>query len=235
MNDKNRNILFAIICIIVIMFIISPLLFRCPFIRRLFSWFLYPLNNSGYKSSYIETFGAILGTFLAVSGSLWAQRKIDKMSFEKEFRESALVVYYDFYFAFEDIKKFLDEYFLQKGGITDKLDFEIYRKIKKRYKIYIDDNWIHNVAKLSSKLSDGEIELIYKLYGDLSTIKRSFNSTLKEKNEDSAAYSIMFYQIRNSKKIERKCANDIKVTLNDDILCIMRKLIELGGISKKSI
>ena len=138
---KDKNELYIGICIIVGIFICSPLLLRIPCVRELFSWFLQPLGDSDYKSSYIETFGAILGTFLAVAGALWTQRKIDEAAAQKEVKESALIVYYDFEFAFNDIITFVNAYLASQKKITNVIEaFDDYRKYKKRQCIYIDDD-----------------------------------------------------------------------------------------------
>lgn len=89
-NKKCRNTFFIIVSIIGVIFIVSPIILRIPIIRAFFSWFLKSLGSSDYKSGYIETFGAILGTFLAVAGTLWTQRKLDEVIFKKELRESEI-------------------------------------------------------------------------------------------------------------------------------------------------
>ncbi len=48
-------------------------------------------------------------------------------------------------------------------------------KYKSTIKIYIDSNWIANVAKLCNVLSADEIKQIYKIYGDLETVKEVFD------------------------------------------------------------
>lgn len=216
-------------------FVIAPLLLRIPFIRIIVSWFLQSLGDSGYKSSYIETFGAILGTFLAITGTLWTQRKIDEVTEKKELRESALIVYYDFNFAFNDIITFMQSYLNSQRKISNVIDdLEQYQKKKKKYRIYIDDDWIHNVAKLSHLLTSNEIQMIYKLYGDLNTIKKVFNST--ENNisvdEEKSAYSIMFHEICCI-ETELKRPMYIEVFLKDNIKSVMDKLKEIGHISSK--
>lgn len=49
------------------------------------------LGFSGVRSlsniCYIETFGAILGTFLAIYGTLWTQRKIDERTAKKNYEK----------------------------------------------------------------------------------------------------------------------------------------------------
>lgn len=229
---NNKNNLFVIVSIISGIFIISPLLLRIPFIYGICSWFLQPLGNSGYKSSYTETFGAILGTFLAVTGALWTQKKIDKAAEKKELKESALIVYYDFKFAFSDIITFMKSYLFSQEKVENIIeDFETYKKLRKKYYIYIDDDWIHNVAKLSSSLSSNEIQIIYKLYGDLNTIKKVFNTSINNisDDEEKLAYSKMFNEICNI-EFELKNPICIEVSLKENIENIMEKLKVIGDI-----
>ena len=113
MNRKrNPNILFMIVSAISAAFIFIPLILRIEFVYNAVSWFLSPLGE--YGGSYIETLGAILGTFLAVTGALWTQRKIDEVQDRKELRESALIVYYDFEFVFNDVKRFMSRYIIHQ-------------------------------------------------------------------------------------------------------------------------
>ena len=89
----------------VLLFLVIPLFLRINWVYDSLSWFLQPLRKSEYKSSYIEIIGAILGTFLAVTGTLWTQRKIDSVMEQKEIQKRALIVYYVFCFAFNDLTK----------------------------------------------------------------------------------------------------------------------------------
>ena len=233
MNRKrNPSILFMIVSAISAAFIFIPLILRIEFVYNAVSWFLSPLGE--YGSSYIETLGAILGTFLAVTGALWTQRKIDEVQDKKELRESALIVYYDFEFAFKDIIRFMLHYLLHQDTICNFLnDFEEFKsqKEKSHIYIYIDDNWIHNVAKLSYVLSSDEIQCIYKLYGDLNTIRRAFNSPVNGITEDDAksAYSVMY---KDFCKIECSLTYQTppEVTLKEDVQSILNKLRDLGKV-----
>lgn len=216
-RKRHTDILFGIASFIAIIFAFIPLILRNKCIHSIVSCFLGPLGE--YGSSYIETLGAFLGTFLAITGALWTQRKIDKAKDEKELQESALIVYYDFEFAFADIIKFMNDYLSRKEVSHKKsFNFNIFKeqKEKNHIYIYIDDNWIHTVAKLSSSLKYDEIQKIYKLYGDLSTIKRAFNSSVNEMSQDDAksAYSVMVSDFCSKKNTEQ----------------IMKKLKELSGL-----
>lgn len=231
-KNRNTNILFMVVSAISAVFIFIPLILRIELIHRAVSWFLRPLGE--YGSSYIETLGAILGTFLAVTGALWAQRKIDEVQDKKELRESALIVYYDFKFAFNDIAAFMRRYLSQQQKVCNILeDFEQFKKTKEisHIYIYIDDNWIQNVAKLSYSLSSNEIQQIYKLYGDLNTIERAFNSSVNEMSQDDArsAYSIMFKDLC---KITGTLTTPMTIdaSLKEDVQLIMDKLEKLSGV-----
>ena len=135
-KKKNTNILFMVVSAISAVFILIPLILRIELIYRAVSWFLRPLDEFG--SSYIETLGAILGTFLAVTGALWTQRRIDKVKDEKDLRESALIVYYDFEFAFKDIIRFMMRYLSRQENICNTLnDFVEFRLQKEKAHIYL--------------------------------------------------------------------------------------------------
>ena len=233
---KTGDLIFYISIILTILFILSPFLVRASFVYSKISSFLEPLGDSTYKVGYIEAFGAILGTFLAITGALWTQRKIDRNKEEKEVRESALIVYYDFKFAFEDIVHFMQAYAYSVGTLRNRISCsEKYKehKAKNHIYIYIDDSWICNVAKLSrsSLISSKEIEKIYDLYGNLCTVKRAFNSTEVDvsKVDDCKAYAVIYNSCNMELLLNEGSAWEI--SLKDDICIIMDKLKKIANIS----
>ena len=92
---KRGNTIFYIVGIIGILFIISPLLLHIPFIKQIYTIYLQSINTIDYKASYIETFGAMTGTFLAITGVFWTQRLIGKNEERKKIKENATIIYYD--------------------------------------------------------------------------------------------------------------------------------------------
>ena len=143
----KENPWFFISIVLTAIFIFSPLYLRCSWLSGMFSCFLLPLKEQGYKSSYIETLGAILGTFLAITGALWTQRRFEKeMQLKEEEKEAKreaenrrerfLIIYYDFRFVFDDIKNNMFFFQYKKTGTTvNLLDDEnilIFRKCFKK-------------------------------------------------------------------------------------------------------
>lgn len=168
--------LFIIVVIVTLVFVFMPWWIKFECFSSRVAFFLQPLKTEGYKSSYVETIGALIGSFLAITGALWTQRREEKKKEEQIVKEAAIVVYYDFKFAFEDLFKFEKAYYSAKITMKDEFNeakyFNLYRQ---GIKIYIDSNWITNVAKLSVLFDAEEIKQIYKIYGDMERIKEVFN------------------------------------------------------------
>ncbi|MDF2883075.1 MAG: hypothetical protein K0R54_3632 [Clostridiaceae bacterium] len=228
-KPQNENIIFVIMCCIGCGFLITPILLRMTILNDLFSWMLSPLKTADYKSSYIETFGAILGTFMAVSGALWTQKKINEATEKRNIRESGLIIYYDFHFATSDIKALIERYLNSQGKIINTLeDVKQFIECKKNYRLYIDENWISNVAKLSHIFSKEDIKTIYEIYGNLNTIKQVLNirSDKLSLEEAKLAYNIMFHEFCGTSML-LKYPIKIDVKLKDNIENIMYKLEQL--------
>ena len=90
-SEKMLNYLLLGITIIIV---ISPLIVKIPFVKNIFSWFLYDLGEM--KSDYLAIYQGVIGTFLAITGALWTQRKIDQEKENQEVRKKAKGVLYNF-------------------------------------------------------------------------------------------------------------------------------------------
>lgn len=168
-----ENLLFFIVVVATIIFVISPWWLSCEFLSNEISGILSSLKTEGYKSSYIETLGAILGTFLAITGALWTQKRFDKKAEEERKREHILIIYYDFYFVFQDIDRCMSSYMSERKKIENFLaDKELFRKCFSELEIYIHDEWIANVASIAKYFSHKDVKYIYEIYGELSTYKK---------------------------------------------------------------
>ena len=177
----KNNKLFFISIVITIIFIVAPLWLRIPCLRQLISFFLLPLKEQGFKSSYIETLGAFLGTFLAVTGALWTQKQVeekaDKESREKLERENRfriVTIYYDLKLAFEDLEE-VYKMSLYVNLTPQKVPQEKFSDYCKTVNIYIDSDWIRNVSTLGDVFEAEFIEEIFVTYGKIDTLSKYLN------------------------------------------------------------
>lgn len=225
-SQKSTNTLFIVGCTLSLVFVIFPfIMLVLPCLRGCVSWWLSPLGASEYKATYIETLGAILGTFLAITGAIWTQRKIDRINERKEQKIAATIIYYDFDFALKDLQQIIRRYnddTPKMGNILhDDACVQCFLEKAQRCRIYIDDNWISNVAKLTGRLSSGEIKSIYDLYGNLATIKSIFNSSTSSKSDYDTAYRLIYsmycltFSLSQPRQTEAKLKTPISTILGE--------------------
>lgn len=233
----KENPIFFISIIISVMFIICPLLLRLSAFETMISLFLRPLKEQGFKSSYIETLGAILGTFLAISGALWTQRRFEQEAEsrieEERKRERLLIIYYDFKFVFDDIQNNMNFYLYKKEGAIYSVlvtkDVDIFRKQWKKFKIHIYNDWIANVASVSKYFTQDEIKLIYEIYGDFDELNQIFEESIEEisDSELKIAYSKIFKYIIPIKGL--KSGRIEKVQIKEYVNNLLMKMRNIGG------
>lgn len=180
-KPKNISSIFeGLIAIIVLIacltLVFSPFLLEFESFRSWVQKKLFYLYQA--KSTYLEMLGAIVGSFLAVSGALVVQRIINKETERKVIKENALIIYYDFLLGFNDIKKLYLSGNVQPLGVDLKSgEYEnVFKDIEKNtpIRLYFSNEWIKNVAIIADSLSKSSklyIERIYNMYGDLHTIK----------------------------------------------------------------
>lgn len=227
----KENPLFFISLIATGVFIFSPILLQIPLVSEIISIFMYSLKEQGFKSSYIETLGAILGTFLAISGAVWTQQRFDKKEENDKKREHILIVYYDFFFAFQDIYSCMNIYMYKKGRIENFLsDKELFIDCVKYLKIYIHEEWVANVASIAKYLKVEEVKNIYEIYGELSTIKSIFEKNIGDISEIEAnnAFEIMFKYITPCMNLSNGI---VTADLREDTEKIMNLLKNVGRIA----
>lgn len=68
---------FAIMCFITVVFIILPIVLKIQCISDFVAWILEALRYQEYKSAYLGIIGGLLGSWLAVTGAIYTQRKFD--------------------------------------------------------------------------------------------------------------------------------------------------------------
>ncbi len=230
-------IAMSLILLFIFLFALSPILLRLDFANKLFSEVLISLKSSDYKSTYVETLGALsgtfLGTFLAVLGAHYSQRIQDEKSKQKETIESATIVYNDFSFAISESKtNFVNAEKKQSATVSGiGISYDYYTRLQKSYNVRIDKEWIHTVAKLCHVMEDAEIKLIYSVYGNLESIIDSLN-----KQSDGARIHIVFsefmeefFEVDESKK--ELVVKDGDFVLKAKYSNLLKKLKELSNIS----
>lgn len=147
-----------------------------------------PLNESGYKSSYFETVGNIIGTILAITGTLFLQGMIDRKADEekeskkkKDIRYRVVIVYYDLKLAFEDISK-IHSLLPESTLLINEELFDAFYNRARNIELYVDENWIRNVASLHEIFDDETLKEIFLCYGDICSIRSGLKSGNKDKN-----------------------------------------------------
>lgn len=234
---KKKNIstiYFIIICIIALLFILSPIIMRIPFVYDLVKWFLSALKDSQYKNTYIGALGSIIGTFLAITGVIWTQKLIEKNKKENESQKNALVMYYDYKFALDGILEIMNVVYPLVRSNTMPDDEQIIRRfqnLKKKRKIYINPNWKQLVSSLQETLSSDDIKEALLLYYKLTMISISFNAPISEtsRKEDMNSYSIMFGLIDLELPLDKN-----SISIKSNILRLQKHLALIAGLTEKS-
>ncbi len=230
--DLHDNKLFCIIGSLIVLAIIVQVLF-CIVIG----------SNSFDLGSY---YGGVIGgiaTLLALVLTIQHNRKEQEVKEEKEkekiVQKSAIIVFYDFKFAFDDISAFLVDLlkkYPQKEFEENSFNATAFLEyIDRLTQFYFDKKWIKTVAELNGRIDSHEedIGIIYEIYGHLMTINKSLqidNNPLTKKDE-----KICSNAFESMKKLfsYKKCEDgDVKVRLNKDIYKLMDTLQKLGKIEK---
>lgn len=206
---RRRNFIILVIIIFFLLLFVIPLILRIPFIRQCALFCLSFTDNPDYKIAYVEMWGVIVGSFIAIYGALWTQRKIDEKEKKELISKYACVTYYDLYFSFQELIKLFDD--TKRKYNLDRIDGEDSAKklcdIALGRKFTFNQNWILDVSQLNGTLSETEIKLIYKCYDKLENINRAIGS--KNLNEVTDIYSsdIGWLVSGNEKKVHSDIQN----------------------------
>lgn len=205
--------LSIVVCLCVMLFIV----FGIPSLLHLYlehNNFSSKASADAWISSLGSYFGGILGGVCTLVGVVYTINK-SKEETEREkaeqrktiHRKSALLVYYDFAFAFENINEYLknytDEDLKEVPSITDFYITSHAVVVGPKYKffsknincftqLYLQENWISAVAELSdanydtmSQISNDDLHTLYQIYGNLSTIKKWVDNDTPENCKDA--------------------------------------------------
>jgi hypothetical protein len=234
--DLHENKLFCIIGVLIVIAFGVQVLFKCCLGISLNSFDL-----GSYYGGVIGGIATLLALLLTIQHNKKEQEEKEEKEKEKIVQKSAIIVFYDFKFAFDDITIFLthllDKKSTHKPFLKDNsLNTTAYLEhIDCLTQFYFDKKWIKTVAELNGRIDSHEedIGIIYEIYGHLMTINKSLQIdkktlTKKEKKICSNAFESM-----NTLFSYKKCEDgDVKVRLNKDIYKLMDTLQKLGKIEK---
>lgn len=170
-KNEGNSILLPISVLLSCIFLLSPFLLRyqCFFIT--IDSFFESLKYTGYKEAFIGASGGMIGSFLAITGALWVERKLSKDNEKKEIEKIAAILYYDIKLFYKELSP-LSTNIAWIMGIPDKeQQRESYIIYKNNAGVHIHSDWITLVASLKAILKKEEIEQIYTFYGNVSDIK----------------------------------------------------------------
>jgi len=206
-----RNFMILVIIIFLVSLFFIPLILRIPFIKQCVLFCLSFTDNLDYKIAYIEIWGVIIGSFIAIYGALWTQRKINEKESKKLISKYACVTFYDLHFSFQELIRLFDD--TKRKYNFEHIDGEDRAKklceIAISRKLTFNQNWILDISYLNGTLSDTEIKLIYKCYGKLENINRAIETGDPNEVFEIFSTDIGWLVSGNEKSVH----NDIKIVL----------------------
>ncbi len=185
---------------------------QLPIIKNFVLYLFSFTNNNEYKIAYIEFLGVLVGSFIAIYGALWVQRKINKNVAINEQKKYARIAYYDFYFAFNDLLKMYDDTKRKYNikSIDGEENVEKFCNGALGRNLYLNPTWISDTAQLGETLTNIELTLVYKYYGKLVNIDRALQSGEVNSIKNIYVSDIAFFIDEDNKKIHSDCGNLLK-------------------------
>lgn len=187
--------------------VLIPLLLKITIVKQSILFLLSFTDNIEYKVAYIELVGAIVGSFLAIYGSLWTQSKIDEKKDKDRQKNSACIIYYDLYFAFKALIEIFDEtkrkYNLEEINGEDNVNK--FCEIALGRELHLNKEWITAVSRLNDAFSPIEIKQIFKYYDKLIAIDRAMQSRDTNRIKEVYIKDICWLVSGNEKKINNDC------------------------------
>lgn len=223
--------LFGLSVVICLIFILSPLILILPKIGIAVSNLLSTLKTSDYKNTYIESLGSMLGSFLAITGALWLERRIKDKEDADQDAVNARIIYYDLYFAFKQIKEVLVESNKNSPQNTVLLPDEYrnyckFAKEMRNYLVLIDEHWIHTISALpDSKLSGNEREHLYQLYDQICNIRRAIENCPPEYTNNAKPWDDVYLKMFNFISIAPEQYRPEFATFSPDSLLIDKRCV----------
>ncbi len=229
------DIILILALIAALIFVLYPLLLKNETVKNIVSVFLSPLNDISYKTIYVESLGALFGTFFAIIGALFTQKLFNKRAEKRQLKEYAVMLYCAFDSAFEQMTTAFLGHCIElkkhkEAGTMEKCNY--YNELRKTYAISIDNNWIENASKLSHNLNPQQIRLLYKIYGDLCSTKHTLdNKELTEEETNRVFDAFVAVYMGEERVIDILNNNGYSEDfLRPEYRSLMKKIKEIGEI-----
>lgn len=174
------NALLPISVALAVLFLMSPLLLNCDWFSDSVDSFFESLKYTEYKGAFIGACGGMIGSFLAITGTLWVERRLSKDNEQKEIEKIALILYYDMTLFYQEVTPLATNIAWILGIPDRNLKEEKYTQFKNQIGVHIHPDWISITASLKGILSQAEIKQIYSFYGCVSDMKTKIENNYLE-------------------------------------------------------
>lgn len=224
-NSRSNIRSYVMVGVILIVLIILPCAFaHLAWGKTVINSFLSFSNITNYKTAYLGYVGSMIGSFVAVFGSLWVQRNINEHKDNETKKKYARIVYFDLFFArslLTKAHKLADRITIDKKENREIAFYNVISEMKLR----IDKNWITDVSDLGGIISNSDIEKIYACYEKLENISDAIRAI--NKNISGSLNSNNDHRIQKLYELSNEILTQFKMDDSDDIVivkCLLNKL-----------
>lgn len=205
-KNKMKSGTFIAMCVVTVLFIVMPLFLQVSVIRNAIEWILSGLKYQEYKSAYLGLVGGLLGSWLAITGAIYTQRKFDREKEEKRAIEEKRAKEIDK----ENIKEICREMLWSEirqndnslscdngnfiKAIMEKNDYYFYNRDNHRI---TTDNWNFIIDKVISMDLELAIKLmhLYKYYEFMTDFDGSADSAFTKSQLDFSKYKECYQDV----------------------------------------
>lgn len=211
------NLFYSLVGIMVII-IISPLLIKFECVRNIANFFIIDLYSM--KGDYLGMLGTLIGSCLAITGALWAQKRINDNNDFGSVKKSAKLIVFDLERTFKLIKSS----YISKSFWLDRVNC----------KIKLNGKWDENILAFSGYIKDSEIDDLMKLYDDIYVLSSFIEKLIDSHNEiEESTYDFSYQSGGGSQTtIRNKTAEKYSEECDRLIDNIVKKIMSISFIDE---
>jgi len=174
----NNQFLFWLGIYVIIVVIIIPSALRITALKELAQRYLAPFGS--LKPSYISFAGTSIGSFLAIFGAVWVQHRTGKKAALAATKKAALTAYHELKFAFDDLLPIYLKIWDIKSDSLKENRASAFLSSSNTTFLYLESDWLKNIANLSDVIELKEIKEIYSTYSSLIELKRIIDNKVTD-------------------------------------------------------